>query len=84
VKVGEGSHDREVHTTYHSPAEVRALLPPGGRPIGHRGVIIATPHAHAHRVPVAGAALRGVERMLSAPLARFGGFYIVAFRRESA
>jgi ubiquinone/menaquinone biosynthesis C-methylase UbiE len=82
VKVGEGSHDREVHTTYHSPAEVRALVPPDARLIGHRGVIIATPHAHAHRVPVAGAMLRGVERVLSAPLAGFGGFYIVAFRRE--
>jgi ubiquinone/menaquinone biosynthesis C-methylase UbiE len=82
VRIGEGSHDREVHTTYHSPAEVRALVPPGARVIGHRGIVIATPHAHAHRLPVFGPALRGVERALSQPLAGFGGFYILAVRRE--
>jgi len=83
VKIGEGSHDREVHTTYHSPAEVRAMIPAGARVIGQRGVIVATPHAYAHRIPVAGPLLRGVERALSGPLAGFGGFYVVAFRREA-
>lgn len=82
VKIGEGSHDRDVHTAYHSPAEVRAMIPAGAREIGRRGVIIATPHAYAHRVPVAGAMLRGVERALSGPLATFGGFYVVALQRE--
>jgi len=83
VKIGEGSHDREVHTTYHSPAQVRAMVPAGAKVIGQRGVVIATPHAHAHRIPVAGSVLRGVERALSGPLAAFGGFYVVAFRREA-
>jgi hypothetical protein len=47
-------------------------------------VIIVTPHAHAHRIPVAGSVLRWTERVLSRPLAGFGGFYVVAFRREPA
>jgi ubiquinone/menaquinone biosynthesis C-methylase UbiE len=83
VKIGAGSHDREVHTAYHSPGEVRAMVPSGARVIGARGVIVATPHALAHRVPIAGSVLRGVERALSAPLASFGGFYVVALRREA-
>lgn len=83
VRVGERSHDREVHTTYHTPAEIRALIPRGATFLGARGVIIATPHAHVHRLPVAGAVLRGIERALSRPLASVGGFYVVAFRREA-
>jgi hypothetical protein len=42
-------------------------------------VIIVTPHAHAHRLPIAGPVLRWTERFLSRPLAGFGGFYVVAF-----
>jgi ubiquinone/menaquinone biosynthesis C-methylase UbiE len=84
VQIGKGSHDREVHTMYHSPGDVRAIVPRGGRVIGARGVIIVTPHAHAHRLPIAGPVLRWTERLLSRPLAGFGGFYVVAFRREQA
>jgi hypothetical protein len=63
---------------------VRERVPAGARVIGDRGVIIVTPHAHAHRIPVAGSVLRWTERVLSRPLAGFGGFYVVAFRREPA
>jgi ubiquinone/menaquinone biosynthesis C-methylase UbiE len=82
VRIGSRSHDREVHTTYHSPREVRAMVPSGGRIIGERGVIILTPHAHVHRIPVAGTLLRVVERGLSRLLAQFGGFYVVAIQRQ--
>ncbi|OGF16941.1 MAG: hypothetical protein A2W00_10920 [Candidatus Eisenbacteria bacterium RBG_16_71_46] len=82
VRVGQASHDREVFTAYHTPERVRALLPPGTRTIGAGGIVILTPHPLLHRVPLAGAALRAAERALCrGPLARFGGFYIVAARK---
>jgi ubiquinone/menaquinone biosynthesis C-methylase UbiE len=84
VRVGAGSHDREVYTAYHSPGEVRALVPPTGRVVGAHGVVIVTPHAHAHRVPLVGSVLRAAERALSTPLAGLGGFYVAVVRKEPA
>jgi len=83
--VGVASHDREVFTAYHTPAEARALAAAAGLvPCGACGVVLLTPHSLAHRVPLAGELLRWLERRLcESPLARWAGFHVVIARRAA-
>jgi hypothetical protein len=81
--VGASSHDREVYTAYHTPAQARARVEAAGFEVcGACGVVLLTPHPLAHRVPVLGSVLRWLERRLcESPLARWAGFYVVIARR---
>jgi ubiquinone/menaquinone biosynthesis C-methylase UbiE len=81
--VGRASHDREVYTSYHAPAEAEALVREAGLEVlGGYGIFVITPHPLSHRVPLAGALLAAVERALArGPFARWAGFYIVACRK---
>jgi ubiquinone/menaquinone biosynthesis C-methylase UbiE len=82
VSVGAASHDREIHTSYHTPAEARRALPAGLRPVGARGAIVLTPHPGLHRLPLVGPALRAVEGLAGrGPLARLAGFYLLVAER---
>ena len=85
VPVGAASHDRQVYTSYHSPAEARAAVGGMLEVCGAHGIVILTPHSAAHRAPIAGAALRWLERRLDrSPLARWAGFYVVVARKRPA
>lgn len=86
AKVGEGSHDREVYTAYHTPESAAALARVAGlEPEAACGIVLFTPHPFAHRVPLLGSLIRGLERALAeSPLARWAGFYVVIARRREA
>ena len=86
ARVGAGSHDREVYTAYHTPGVARAMAEAAGlEAVGACGIVLLTPHPFAHRVPILGALLRGLERRLAeSPLARWAGFYVVIARRPDA
>ena len=85
ARVGTGSHDRQVYTAYHTPAEARAELPSGLRAVGRRGAVVLTPHAALHRVPGLAALLRSAEFMAGrGPAADWAGFYILAARKSRA
>ncbi len=82
VRVGQASHDQEIYTAYHTPAEVRRVLPAALRPVGGRGAVVLTPHAAIHRLPGVGGLLRAAERAAGrSALAAFAGFYILAAER---
>lgn len=82
-------HDRgaprteaDVYTRWHSPHEVRELLPSTLRLRRFHGVRVLTPMAAAHRVPVLGGVLRELEsRAMSGVLAEFGGFLVAELER---
>jgi ubiquinone/menaquinone biosynthesis C-methylase UbiE len=82
--VGRASHDREVFTAYHTPAQAAAAVRAAGLEVcGACGIVLLTPHPLAHRVPVAGPVLRWLERVwCESPLARWAGFYVVIARRN--
>jgi len=86
ARVGRASHDREVYTAYHAPAEARArVLTAGLEVVGASGIIVLTPHPLLHRIPIAGPLLRWAERALChGPLRRWAGFYLVACRKPGA
>lgn len=82
-RIGETTTEAAVYTRFDSPASVRAMLPPGARIVDTRGVRILTPAAGALSLPIVGPILRAAERRLcDGPLARFGGFWIAAIRRD--
>lgn len=82
ASIGAASHDREIHTSYHSPRAARRALPAGLRPIGARGAVVVTPHPGAHRLPLAGPVLRAAERAAGqSVLAAFAGFYLLVAER---
>ena len=82
--VGASSHDREVYTAYHTPAQARARAAAAGlEVVGACGIVLLTPHPLAHKIPVVGGVLRWLERRLcESPLARWAGFYVVIARRR--
>jgi hypothetical protein len=85
VQVGKDSHDRQVFTAYHTPREVVQCLPSSLTPIGAFGVVVLTPHAACHRVPVLGTGLRFLERLAGrSPMSRWGGFYIQAVEKSGS
>ena len=83
-RIAPGAHEGQVYTRYDSPDDVLGLAPAGCRLIASRGVRIALPTAWVFRVPGARAAFRSLERTLcDSSLARYGGFWIAAFRKDS-
>lgn len=82
--VAPDTNERQVFTRYHSPQEIRRLLPPELLWRATRGIRVLTPTASAHRLPVLGPALRAAERALAdRPVAReLGGFLVVCAQRR--
>jgi ubiquinone/menaquinone biosynthesis C-methylase UbiE len=79
---GERQRETELFTRYDSVSQMVGYLPAHTSVTEIRGAIIATPVAAAMRVPIVGALLGGVERLLATSfLARYAGFVIVIARR---
>jgi hypothetical protein len=71
-----------VYTRWHSPREIKELLPQGVQLDGLRGVRVFTPAAFVHRIPVVRGLLAAAERRaVDSPLRYFGGFLIVLARK---
>jgi hypothetical protein len=82
-RIAPGTDESNVFTRFHSPEEVRAIVPAGSELVAARGVRIVTPAAAFMRVPLVRDALRATERALcDSPLAAFGGFWIAAIAKR--
>lgn len=83
LPVGDSIKEDVVFTRFDKPEDVPSLAPSNVRVVAQRGIRIVTPAAKVLEVPVVGEAFRRVEHMLcDGPLARLGGFYVVALRKE--
>jgi ubiquinone/menaquinone biosynthesis C-methylase UbiE len=81
--IAPGANEGNVYTRFHSPTDVRALVPKGCELVASRGVRIVTPAAVAMRLPYVRDALRLAERSLcDSPLGAFGGFWIAALAKR--
>lgn len=81
-QIASGVTEAHVYTRYDSPRAALALAPASCAFVAARGVRITLPSASVLRLPLIGAVFRSAERALcDSPLARFGGFWVAAFRR---
>lgn len=82
--ISDKRRESEVFTRFDLPWEVEALLPPGCRLEGARGVRIVTPAAFFMRLPLLRRALTRAEWALcDSPLHRLGGFWIAVIRKTA-
>ncbi|MBW2523646.1 MAG: methyltransferase domain-containing protein [Deltaproteobacteria bacterium] len=82
-RIGRRTTEAAVHTRFDTPSDVRRYLPPETRIEAARGVRVLTPVAAALRLPLVGRALRVAEwKVCDSFLARFGGFWIAAIRKD--
>jgi ubiquinone/menaquinone biosynthesis C-methylase UbiE len=83
-RIAADAHEGHVFTRFDSPRAVRGLVPPGLEIERSRGIRIATPTAHLMRLPGVRNLLRAAEwRLCDSPLRFFGGFYLVAMRKNA-
>lgn len=83
LPIGDSMKEDVVFTRFDRPEEVPSLAPPNVRVVAERGIRIVTPAARVLELPVVGEAFRRAEHMLcDGPLARLGGFYVVALRKD--
>ncbi len=78
------TREDQVFTRFDTLGAVRAMVARAGmRPVDHRGIIVVTPFAQVHSVPLIGALLRGAERASSSlPIGRLGGFLSVVAKKD--
>lgn len=82
-RISERTTEAAVYTRFDAPWQVKRHLPRSLRPIDTRGVRVITPVAAALRWRRVGLALRRAEQALcDSPLRYFGGFWIVALRKD--
>ena len=80
-KVAEDTFDTQVHTAYHTWAEILELLPANVTPIDQAGIRVLVPTYHFYKLPGLGRLTERMEEIASASaLRRFGGFMIGIFR----
>jgi len=83
LPVGDAIKEDVVFTRFDKPEDVPSLAPRNVRVVAQRGIRIVTPAAKVLELPVVGEAFRRAEHMLcDGPLARLGGFYVVALRKD--
>jgi ubiquinone/menaquinone biosynthesis C-methylase UbiE len=83
LPIGDSMKEDVVYTRFDKPEEVPSLAPPNVRVVAERGIRIVTPAARVLEIPFVGEAFRRAEHMLcDGPLAKLGGFYVVALRKE--
>lgn len=83
LPIGEATKEDAVFTRFDLPEDVPALAPSNLRVVGERGIRIVTPAARVLELPIVGDLFRRAEHLLcDGPLARLGGFYVVAFRKD--
>ena len=82
-RVAPGTRESEVYTRFDSLADATSRMEAAGlRVETHFGLLVVTPGAFAHRIPVLSRALQGAERALGgSALGRFGGFLSVIGRK---
>ncbi len=81
-KIGASHTEADMYTRWDPPWVIERLLPAGVQLQHFRGVRVLTPAAFAHRVPLAGAALRKLERAaVASPLRYFGGFLVAVLAK---
>lgn len=84
-KIRGATDEHDVYTRFDPPWAIDALKPHGTRLVGSRGVRTVIPAAAVLRVPLLGATLRKVERLIcDTKLGWFGGFWIAALQRDPA
>ena len=77
-RVAENTDETEVYTAFHSPGRIKAIIPDGIYIKASRGIMIFTPLAAFHRLPMLGPLLGFLERKYcDSFLKRFGGFLVV-------
>ncbi len=82
-RVANKTDETEVYTGFYTLRTIREILPQGLKIEAVRGIMIFTPLALLHRIPVLGKILAGMERRFcDGPLRRFGGFIDVATRKS--
>lgn len=82
-QVANETDETEVYTAFHSLRKIREMLPAGLKIEDVRGIMIFTPLAVLHRLPVMGKILGGLERKFcDGPLKHFGGFLDVVVRKS--
>lgn len=83
LPVGDAIKEDVVYTRFDKPEDIPSLAPSNVRVVAQRGIRIVTPAAKVLELPVVGEAFRRAEHMLcDGPLARLGGFYVVALRKD--
>lgn len=83
LPVGDAIKEDVVFTRFDKPEDIPSLAPSNVRVVAQRGIRIVTPAAKVLELPVVGEAFRRAEHMLcDGPLARLGGFYVVALRKD--
>jgi ubiquinone/menaquinone biosynthesis C-methylase UbiE len=84
LPVGDSMKEDVVYTRFDRPEDVPSLAPANVRVVAERGIRIVTPAAKVLELPFVGEALRRAEHLLcDGPLARLGGFYVVALRKDA-
>jgi len=82
-RIAKETDETEVYTGFHTLRTIREMLPAGLKIEAVRGIMIFTPLALLHRIPVLGKILGGMERgFCDGPLKRFGGFLDVRARKN--
>jgi ubiquinone/menaquinone biosynthesis C-methylase UbiE len=81
--IAEGTREHDVYTRFHTPEQVRALVPRGAELVAARGIRIVTPAAAVMRVPLVRDAFRAAERALcDSKISGFGGFWVAAIAKH--
>lgn len=81
-RVAPGVVENEVYTRYDTADALREYFADGFEVENMHGIVVVTPAAQVHAIPVVGSALRAVERAASgSPFGRFGGFLSVVARK---
>ena len=83
-RISDSLREDQVLTRFDGLQRARGLLVDAGfHYVGYHGIIVVTPAALLHKVPLLGSTLRLAERMSSAtPLGRLGGFLSVLGRKS--
>lgn len=83
-RISGTTREDEVFTRFDTLSGAKNMMAAAGlQPIGHKGIIVVTPFAQVHSVPLLGSLLRGAERLSSAlPFGRFGGFLSIVAKKR--
>jgi ubiquinone/menaquinone biosynthesis C-methylase UbiE len=75
--------ESQIHTAFHSPAEVAALFPPQFKLQELRGIRGFTVVPEALRLPVLGPLMLNAERHFTfSPVSKYGGFLVAIARKQ--
>ena len=83
-RVAEDTDETEVYTAFHSPDRIKEIIPENLYIKARRGIMIFTPLAVFHRIPLLRSLLGFLERKFcDSSLKRFGGFLVVVLVKRT-